>query len=234
MDRVGSIRLASKGIKKLTSNLPFRKKKRIEKLAESGEVWKAIRQLYNIEKGNVSARNIVRKEFRPKIRKYNASKNIFLNKNNAKKAIERSARHKNIANILVPLTGTSRGGVDPAYVVNALKNANIKYAIVNKNTGTLKALALLKNEPNSRYIDVIAAYTSYGHPMMNKILKNAKNNGKKRVNLKAVVQSTSKNRNANNDPLVKWYRSKGFVRSGKLNEGQLLPMSRVMFTRSGN
>lgn len=232
MNRRGSIRLASKSIKKVASNLPFRKKRRIEKLAESGDVWSAVRKLYNIEKGNVSVRNVVRRSFRPKMRKYNASKNEILNKNNANKAIMRSIRHKNIANILVPLSGNSRGGVDPAYVANAIKNTNIKYAIVNRNTGTLKALALVKNEPNSRYINVIAGYSSYGHPMMNKILSNARNANKKRVNLKAVVQSTSMNKNANMDPLVRWYKSKGFVRSGKLNEGQLLPMSRVLFTRS--
>lgn len=234
MDRRGSIRLASKGIKKIATNLPFRKKRRIEKLTESGNVWSAVRQLYNIQKGNVSARNIVRRQFRPKMRKYNSSKNIILNKKKANRPIQRSIRHKNIANILVPLTGNSRGGVDPAYVVNAIKNTNIKYAIVNRNTGSLKALALVKNEPNSRYINVIAGYSSYGHPMMNKIIKNAKIANKKRVNLKAVVQSTNKNRNANMDPLVRWYKSKGFVRSGTLNSGQLLPMSRVLFTRSGN
>ena len=105
---------------------------------------------------------------------------------------------------------------------------------MNKNTGSLKALALVKNYPNSRYINVIAGYSSYGHPMMNRILKNAKNANKKRVNLKAVVQSTSNNKRANNDPLVKWYKSKGFVRTGTLNSGQLLPMSKVLFTRSGN
>ena len=229
-----SKRLALKSLKSYVRNLPIRKKRNIEKTAEKAGVWSAVRKMYNVQKGNISVRNIVSRHFRPKYRKYNASKNNIMNKNNANRAIQRSIRHKNIANILVPLSGNSRGGVDPAYVVNALKNTNIKYAIVNKNTGSLKALALVKNYPNSRYINVIAGYSSYGHPMMNRILKNAKNANKKRVNLKAVVQSTSNNKRANNDPLVKWYKSKGFVRTGTLNSGQLLPMSKVLFTRSGN
>lgn len=230
-----SVRIASKSIKKHAHEKihSVRKKRKIEKLTEAGNVWSAVKKLYDIEKGNVSVRDIVRRHFRPKMRKYNSTKNIIVNKNNANRAIQRSIRHKNIANILIPLSGNSRGGVDPAYVVSALPTTNIKYAIVNKNTGTLKALALVQNAPNSRYINVIAGYSSYGHPMMNKILKNAKAANKKRVNLKAVVQSTSNNRYANNDPLVKWYKGKGFVRSGTMNEGSLLPMSKVLFTRSG-
>lgn len=203
---------------------------------KSGNVWKAVRKMYNIEKGEVeTARGLVRRYFRPKMRKYNALKNNIVNKNNANRAIQRSIRHKNIANILVPLAGNTRGGVHPGYVVNALKNTSIKYAIVNKNTGTLKALALVKNSensPNSRYINVIAVYPSYGHPMMNKILSNAKRNGKRRVNLKDVVQNPTR---PNMNLLVKWYKGKGFVPSGKFNKSeQLLPMSRVLFTRSGN
>lgn len=233
MERKSSLRLASKSIKKYTSSLPTRKKKMIEKLTESGNVWKAVRKMYNIEKGEVeTARGLVRRYFRPKMRKYNALKNNIVNKNNANRAIQRSIRHKNIANILVPLAGNTRGGVHPGYVVNALKHANIKYAIVNRNSGSLKALALVKNSPNSRYINVIAGYSSYGHPMMNKILSNAKRNGKKRVNLKAVVQDPTR---PNTNLLVKWYKGKGFVPSGKFNSTeQLLPMSRVLFTRSGN
>ena len=110
------------------------------------------------------------------------------------------------------------------YVVNALKTANVKYAIVNDN-GKLRSLALLKNNtPNSRYINVISAFTSYGHPMMNKILANAKSQGKKRVNLQAVTNTTN-NKAANSNALVRWYVAKGFKRSGVLGSNQLLPMT---------
>lgn len=105
-------------------------------------------------------------------------KNRFVTGRDAKKAIQRSIVHKNIANMLLPLHGVKRGGVHPGYVVNALNKANLKYALVNEN-GKLRSFALLKNEPNSRYINVISAFTSYGHPMMNKILANAKASGKK-------------------------------------------------------
>ena len=79
-------------------------------------------------------------------------------------------------------------------------------------------------ERNVRYINVIAGYPSYGHIMMNKIINNARRNGRKRVNLSAVVQG----QNANNDPLVKWYKAKGFVRSGNLSSNSLLPMSKTL------
>jgi hypothetical protein len=127
--------------------------------------------------------------------------------------------------MLVPLHGVQRGGVSTSYVINAVKNANVKYALVNESGKKLRAFALLKNNPknSSRYIDVIAAFTSYGHPMMNKIIANAKMLRKKRVNLKAVTNTTN-NSKANNDALVKWYVSKGFKRSGSLRN-QLLPMS---------
>lgn len=233
MEKRASERIALKGIKNFVRNLPIRKKKNIEKTAQQKGIWNAVRKMYNVESGNISSRNVVSRFFRPKFRKYNVSKNIILQGNNANRAIQRSIRRKNIANILVPLHGNSRGGVDPAYVASVLNSTNIKYAIVN-NSGSLRALALVKNSPNSRYINVIAGYTSYGHPIMNKVLKNAKNANKKRVNLKAVVQSTSNNKNANKDPLVRWYMSKGFVRSGRLNNTGLFPMSKVLFTRSGN
>lgn len=221
-----SSRLAAKGLRTYASWFPVRTQKKIERKLRTKGVWNAVRNLYNIEKGNVSSRMYVSKYFAPKHRKYNASKNVFVNGRNANRAIDRAIRQKYIANILVPFSG-SRGGVEPSYVVNAIKNANVnKYAIINRNNKSLKAFALIKNpNRNSRYINVIAGFTSYGHPMMNKILNNARAQGKNRVNLKAVVQTTNNNSKANNDPLVKWYMSKGFKRSGVLNSGQLLPMS---------
>jgi hypothetical protein len=138
--------------------------------------------------------------------------------------------NKTIMNIVMPISNTNsnsrqkRGGVNPEYVQNAIKVASIKYVTVGNN-GRLKAFALIKSKtPNSRYINVIGAFPGYGHSLMNKIINNAKKNGLKRINLKAVTHVTA-NKNANNDPLVKWYAGKGFVRAGPLNNGQLLPMS---------
>lgn len=219
-----SLRVAQTSLKKLASELTPLKRKRIEKILEKNKnVWKAVKSMYSIHEGNTSARLFVSNFFQPKIRKYSASKNSFVTGNNANRAIKRSITHKNIANMLIPLRSVKRGGVNPGYITTALKSANIKYAIVNKN-GKLKSFALLKNKPNHRYIDVISGYTSYGHPMMNRILANAKTAGKKRVNLKAVTNTTN-NTKANEDALVKWYMSKGFKRSGTLNANQLLPMS---------
>jgi hypothetical protein len=222
-----SPRIAQKGIKKYASNwvTSARKRKLVEKLANEGKIWNAVKSMYNIKQGNVSSREAVSMFFHPRYRKYNASKNIFVNKNNAERAIRRAISQKYIADILIPLAGNTRGGVDPRYLVNyGLKGANIKYAIINKNNKSLKALGLVQNFPNHRYINVIAGLKSYGHPMMNRILTNA---GQKRVNLKAVTGAL-KNSNANNDPLVKWYMGKGFKRAGPLNlKSQLLPMSRI-------
>ncbi len=222
-----SVRISKKKIEKhAAAVLPLRRRKRIEKiLKEKENLWTAVKSMYNISAGNVSSRNLVSTYFHPKIRKYDASKNRFVTGKTANRVIKRSITHKNIANMLMPLHGVQRGGVFPGYAMYAIKNANVKYALVN-DTGKLRAFALLKNNPknSSRYIDVIAAFTSYGHPMMNKILANSKAIGKKRVNLKAVTNTTN-NSKANNDPLVKWYMSKGFKRSGPLGKDQLLPMS---------
>jgi hypothetical protein len=222
-----SKRIAKKTIEKKSSYLSPLKRKRIQKILEKRDnnVWSAVRKMYNISSGNVSSREGISNYFKPKPVKYNALKNKFaLNPN---RAILRAITNKSIANITVPIYGnTSRGGVNPAYVQNALKTTNLKYAIVDNN-GRLKALALVKNKYpniNSRYINVIAAFPSYGHPMMNRILNNARKSGKKRVNLMAVT-ATNNNSKANQNALVRWYMSKGFARSGKLNNGQLLPMS---------
>jgi hypothetical protein len=132
-------------------------------------------------------------------------------------------------NIVVPFTGNNigaakRGGVNPEYVQNAVKTANMKYATVGTN-GRLKAFALIKSKsPNSRYINVIGAFPGYGHSLMNKIINNARTNKIKKINLKAVTHVKS-NMNANRDPLVRWYMGKGFSRSGPLNSEELLPMS---------
>jgi hypothetical protein len=225
----GSLRIAEKSIKKYAANyLPTLKRKRIETILKKNKnVWSAVKSMYNVTGGNTSARNVVNPFFHPTVRKYNASKNRFVTGRNANRAIQRSIVQKNIVNMLVPLHGVKRGGVHPGYVVNALKSANVKYAIVNDN-GKLKSFALLKNYPNSRYINVISAFTSYGHPMMNKILANAKAQGKKKVNLQAVTNTTN-NKRANENALVKWYTAKGFKRSAPLGGNQLLPMSATFF-----
>lgn len=220
----GSLRIAEKKIKKYAEDyLPTKKRKRVESILKKNKnVWSAVKSMYNVNSGNTSARNVVSPYFHPRMRKYNASKNRFVTGKDANRAIQRAIVRKNIVNMLVPLHGVKRGGVNPGYVTSGLKTANIKYAIVNEN-GRLKSFALVKNKPNSRYINVISGFTSYGHPMMNKILANAKNQGKSRVNLYAVT-NTKNNSKANQNALVKWYMSKGFKRSGTL-KGELLPMT---------
>lgn len=218
-----SVRVAVKGLRKHAEEYGIGgiKKKRMERQLKKGKVWEAIRETYG---NNTAARNAVSAAFRPKYR-YNPSQNVILNnKRNVNKILERSLLNKHIHDILIPMVGLQRGGVEPSYVNFARKHANIKYAIVNKNTRNIRGLGLINNhypEQNVRYINVIAGYPSYGHAMMNRIISNARRNGRKRVNLKAVVQGS----NTNQDPLVQWYKGKGFVRSGNLGANSLLPMS---------
>lgn len=219
-----SLRVAEKGIKQYAAAyLPVRKRQRVEKLLkERANIWNAVRSMYNIGGNNLSSRFTVSSYFHPTVRKYNAAKNKFVTGKKANRVIKRSIVKKNIANMLVPLHGLNRGGVSTSYVLSAIKKANIRYALVNESGKKLRAFALVQNKPNnSRYINVISAITSYGHPMMNKVLANARTLGKKRVNLQAVIQNSKK---PTNDPLVKWYAAKGFKPSGAYS-GNLLPMS---------
>ena len=227
-----SKRLAGKYLKPYSTWLPVSKQKEVSKLLNSGKVWNAVRSMYTIT-GNTSARTGISRHFFPKPAKYNASRNRIVstrvNKRTTNKAIKRSIKNKSFINIIQPpLTGNNntkrRGGVNSEYVINAVKNSSMRYATVGPNR-RLKAFALIKNKtPNSRYINVIGAFPGYGHSLMNKIIQNGKNNKLNRINLKAVTHVIA-NKNANNDPLVRWYMSKGFVRSGPLNNEQLLPMS---------
>jgi hypothetical protein len=226
-----SSRVAKKRLLNYASWLPIRKQKEVSKLLSKNDILSATRSMYN--KGNTSIRNIISPFYFQRNSKYNSTKNRILstrpssNRRTVNKVLKTAMSKKIIVNIVDPFTRNTskkRGGVNPEYVQNAIKNANIRYATVGAN-GKLNALALIKSPtPNSRYVNVIGAHQGYGHSLMNRIINNAKTNGIKRINLKAVTHVT-KNSNANNDPLVKWYKGKGFVRSGKLNKEQLLPMS---------
>lgn len=223
----GSLRLAKKSIIK-KHGTSKRKKAIIERAFKKGNVWSAVRQTYNKVGNNTSARNVVSPAFLPRYR-YNAQKNVITNnKRNVNKALTKSFAYKNILDILIPLVGKGvRGGVHPEYVKYAKNHANIKYAVLNRNTKALRGFGLVNNhypERNVRYINVIAGYPSYGHVIMNKIIQNSIRNGRKRINLSAVVQGS----NANKDPLVKWYEAKGFVKAGPLGANSLLPMSKII------
>ena len=216
-----SSRLLEKRLKERATST--RKKRAVSGLLAKGKVWSAVRSLYVPNNNNVTARNAVSKYFYPTLPKYNASKNVITrNKRLVNHAIEKALLNGTIVDIVMPFVGKGAkgAGVSQGYIKHAFKYANIKYATIGNRS--LRAFALVNNGPNSRYINVIGAIPSYGSSLMNRILKNAKNNGKKYVNLKAVT-NVENNKNANNYPLVKWYKSKGFVRSGNL-KNSLLPM----------
>lgn len=220
-----SARIAAKTIIGKATSL--RKKRELASLVKKGHVWNAVRKLYKSKEGeNVYiAREGIHPHFYPLPPKYNATRNtIHRNNRAAKYSINRAIKNKSIMDIIVPLVGkgASGAGVNPAYVASAFKSTNMIYATVGKRK--LKAFAFIKNPTrNTRYVDVIGAFPGYGSSLMNKILSNAKNNGKKYVNLSAVTNGVN-NKNANSYPLVKWYSSKGFVRSGTLKSNSTLPM----------
>mgnify|MGYP006286596903 CR=1 FL=1 len=104
----------------------------------------------------------------------------------------------------------------PSVTVGHLSRASIAFLLGYER--------LLNTNRKSRFIDVIGDYPGYGSSLMNRIISNAKANGKKYVNLKAVTTALN-NKNAESYPLVKWYKSKGFVKSGPLIKNEyLLPM----------
>lgn len=218
-----SLRLVEKSLKSKANS--SRKMKRVSSLLSKGRVWNAVRSLYVPKNHNVSSRFGVSSYFHPVQNRYNASSNSIHRNNRAtKKALETAILNKTIMNMTLPITGKgSQGaGISKNYVTNAIKNANMRYALIGRNR-KLKAFALLKvPSQNTRYINVISGFPSYGSALMNKILNNARKNGKKYVTLKAVTNAEN-NTKANNYPLVKWYRSKGFVRNGTLSNS-LLPM----------
>lgn len=220
-----SARIAAKTIIGKATSL--RKRKELASLVKKGHIWNAVRKLYKNKEGeNVYVvRQGVHPHFYPLPPKYNASTNtIHRNNRTAKYSINRAIKNKTIMDIVVPLIGkgASGAGVNPAYVANAFKRTNMRYATVGKRR--LKAFAFVLNpNRNTRYIDVIGAFPGYGSSLMNRILSNAKTNGKKYVNLSAVTNGVN-NKNANSYPLVKWYMSKGFVRSGPLKSNSTLPM----------
>lgn len=216
-----SVRIASKAIMNKVASK--RRKNKLQRIINKSGVWPAVKSLY--KPTNVySAREGISNFFFPIPPRYNATRNtIHRNNRNALKAIQRGIINKTTANIVVPLIGkgSNRAGVNPSYIPNAFRNSNLKYATIGN--GNLRAFAFVKNTgPNTRYINVIGAFPSYGPSIMNRILANARTNGKKYVDLKAVT-NVANNKNANDYPLVKWYASKGFVRSGTLSNS-LLPM----------
>lgn len=220
-----SLRIAKKTIEKKLNTYSSRKKREVKSLLSKNKIWSAVRKLYVPSNTNVSSREGVSRYFYPLPQPYNASRNtITRNKRNVNRSLNTVSKNYTLLNIVVPLVGAGAkgAGVSSNYISTAKNTANMKYATIGGNR-KLKAFALLQNtSPNSRYINVIGAFPGYGSSLMNRIISNAKSNGKKYVNLSAVTNREN-NKNANSYPLVKWYKSKGFERSGTLSN-YLLPM----------
>lgn len=136
---------------------------------------------------------------------FNVAKNILLRNNNVVGPLENSRRMGLIANLLLPAGPNTKGGVNPKFLNENLLGANpIKYAYArkSKNNGTMKirAFALLHNMGNDRYLELISAQKGLGGRLINKIVNNAKRNGKKAVTLSAV----------NSNALRQFYKARQF------------------------
>lgn len=107
------------------------------------------------------------------------------------------------------LTGSGKGGVNPAYFRNVFNSNPIRYAIVNPNTKNVNAFAIARpgTTPNSMYVDVLAAAKGYGPFLMKEIKKDMRLRGLTNLKLKAVVQNGHE-RNPRENNLVRWYMNK--------------------------
>jgi len=103
---------------------------------------------------------------------YNANKLILKKNSNANANLRKSFRNGNITNMLVPLRTNRGSGLDPSSFEGAMKRANRKWALVNKNTGQVRAFALGDNVNNGVEIDMFSAFPGHGSKLMNEIKKN--------------------------------------------------------------
>lgn len=211
----GSVRLVSRRLRML--ELPVRARRNVNAALERGEPWTAVRAMYPLF--GTKARDLVSPAFRPQVRAN--SGNRIVRGVNTSRPFSNAVRNGTLVDILQPLNGGNRGGVNPNYTIHQYRVNPIKYAVVGPNR-KLKGIALLVNRRNgSRYIDVIAGFKGVGHVLMNRILANAKSQGKKYVNLSAVAH----NPNIAQNSLVKWYMAKGFkLKTGMRNKNNLVPM----------
>jgi len=89
-----------------------------------------------------------------------------------------------------------------------------RYAMLGNNSSFI-GFALVHNNGNKRVIELIGAKRGYGRPLMNRIVKNAKNNRKSNLFLAAANESA----NGGVKKLLKFYSNMGFKVSGPLQLG---------------
>jgi hypothetical protein len=136
---------------------------------------------------------------------FNVTKNILLRNNNVLGPLENSRRMGVISNLLLPAGPNVKGGVNPKFLNENLLKANpVRYAFARRSkNGTstkIRAFALLHNMGNSRYLELISAQKGLGGRLINKIVNNARANGKKAVTLSAV----------NSNALRQFYKARQF------------------------
>ena len=180
--------------------------------------------------------------------RYNASVVNVIRNNMAKQIINGTA-NKNLVSFIQPYRGGGRGGVRLGYIREQVNKNPVKYAMTRTNNGKMYALALLQNNKpnqNGRYLDILAGKKGYGNKMLNKVISNARSNGRNYLALRAVVKRMSEvqvggrtelipvNNQGKRNELVAYYEHKGFNTNGKfIGANNLQPMI-MYFTPKAN
>ena len=141
-----------------------------------GNTAKATRLIYPPTTHTELIRFIRRKtNYKRNLPVYNANKLTLKKNSNANANLHKSFQNGNITNMLVPLRTNRGNGLNPSFFAGAMKRANRKWALVNKNTGQVRAFALGGNVGNGVggvEIDMFAAFPGHGGKLMNEIKKN--------------------------------------------------------------
>jgi hypothetical protein len=170
--------------------------------------------------------------------RYNASV-VNVIRNNMAKQLINGTQNKNLITFIQPYRG-GRGGIGLRYMREQVNKNPIKYAMKRTNNGKMYALALLQNNKpnqNGRYLDILTGKKGYGNKMLNKVISNARSNGRNYLALRAVVKRMSNaqvggrrvripvNNHGKRNELVAYYEHKGFNTNGKfIGANNLQPM----------
>lgn len=143
---------------------------------QRGNKHLATRLSYPRQKLNYAIRKIRRNTgYTRNLPTYNNKKNkvVVKRNSNANSNLNRAYARGNITNMLVPLRKNRGLGIPPHLFEMSLVYANKKWAFVNRNTGNVYAFALARNEgPKKVFIDLFAAFPSFGKRLMNVVKQN--------------------------------------------------------------
>jgi hypothetical protein len=152
--------------------------KEVYNALQRGNNAKATRLIYPYPHSTYSMKNILtmRKNlgYKRNTPVYNANKLVVKKNSNANANLKKAFTNGNLSNMLLPLRNNRGAGINPYYLKGAMKGATRKWALVNKNTGEVRAFALAGNlrSGSGIEIDLFGALPTHGSKLMNEIKKN--------------------------------------------------------------